>query len=124
MGSVQHLHLADLNDEDVEPAAVIAAAVEGDLAAFENLYRRFAPRLYGLCLRLTGQREAAEDCVQESFVAAWRGLGRFGADQRIYDRACSRGVGGGAMEGHRVGAAVSQRLPGKRRGDSGDLHRG
>ena len=77
MGSVQHLHLADIGDEDVEPAAVIAAAVEGDLAAFEALYRRFAPRLYGLCLRLTGQREAAEDCVQESFVAAWRGLGRF-----------------------------------------------
>jgi RNA polymerase sigma-70 factor (ECF subfamily) len=67
----------DLSDENVEPTAVIAAAAEGDLAAFEALYRRFAPRLYGLCLRLTGQREAAEDCVQESFVAAWRGLGRF-----------------------------------------------
>ncbi len=77
MGSVQHLHLVDLSDEDVEPTAVIAAAAQGDLAAFEALYRRFAPRLYGLCLRLTGQREAAEDCVQESFVAAWRGLGRF-----------------------------------------------
>ena len=77
MGSVQHLHLVDLSDENVEPSAVIAAAAQGDLAAFEALYRRFAPRLYGLCLRLTGQREAAEDCVQESFVAAWRGLGRF-----------------------------------------------
>ena len=77
MGSVQHLHLVDLSDENVEPTAVIAAAAQGDLAAFEALYRRFAPRLYGLCLRLTGQREAAEDCVQESFVAAWRGLGRF-----------------------------------------------
>jgi RNA polymerase sigma-70 factor (ECF subfamily) len=69
--------LADLSDENVEPTAVIAAAAQGDLAAFEALYRRFAPRLYGLCLRLTGQREAAEDCVQESFVAAWRSLGRF-----------------------------------------------
>lgn len=77
MGSVRRLHLAELGGEDMEPAAVIAAAVEGDLAAFETLYRRFAPRLYGLCLRLTGQRETAEDCVQESFVAAWRGLGRF-----------------------------------------------
>jgi RNA polymerase sigma-70 factor (ECF subfamily) len=79
VGSVRHLelHLADLSDENVEPTAVIAAAAAGDLAAFEALYRRFAPRLYGLCLRLTGQREAAEDCVQESFVAAWRALGRF-----------------------------------------------
>ncbi len=77
MGTVRHLQLAELNDDDREPVAVIAAAMEGDLAAFEMLYRRFAPRVYGLCLRLTGQREAAEDCVQESFVAAWRALGRF-----------------------------------------------
>jgi RNA polymerase sigma-70 factor, ECF subfamily len=55
----------------------VAAAVRGDLAAFETVYRHFAPRIYGLCLRLTGQREAAEDCTQESFVAAWRALGRF-----------------------------------------------
>ncbi len=47
------------------------------MPAFETLYRRFAPRIYGLCLRLTGQREAAEDCTQESFVAAWRSLERF-----------------------------------------------
>jgi len=53
------------------------AAAGGDLTAFESLYRHYAPRVYGLCLRLTGQREAAEDCTQESFVAAWRALGRF-----------------------------------------------
>jgi RNA polymerase sigma-70 factor (ECF subfamily) len=41
------------------------------------VYREFAPRVYGLCLRLTGQREAAEDCTQESFVAAWRSLAHF-----------------------------------------------
>ncbi len=60
-----------------EPAELIAAAVGGDLIAFEHLYRQFAPRVYGLCLRLTGQREAAEDCTQESFIAAWRALGSF-----------------------------------------------
>src|SRR3984957_10794547 len=64
-------------DTSREPLDTIAAAPAGDLTAFETLYRRFAPRIYGLCLRLTGQREAAEDCTQESFVAAWRALGRF-----------------------------------------------
>jgi RNA polymerase sigma-70 factor (ECF subfamily) len=66
-----------------EPVGMIAAAANGDIAAFEGLYRRFSPRVYGLCLRLTGQREAAEDCTQESFVCAWRGLARFGGRSRF-----------------------------------------
>jgi RNA polymerase sigma-70 factor (ECF subfamily) len=64
-------------DAPAEPDAIIAAAVGGDVGAFERLYRQFSPRIYGLCLRLTGQREAAEDCVQDAFVAAWRALPRF-----------------------------------------------
>src|ERR1700727_2452804 len=64
-------------DSSSEPLDTIAAAAAGDMAAFERLYRQFSPRIYGLCLRLTGQREAAEDYTQESFVAAWRALGRF-----------------------------------------------
>jgi len=60
-----------------EPLDLISAAADGDVAAFESLYRRYSPRIYGLCLRLTGQREAAEDCTQETFVDAWRALFRF-----------------------------------------------
>jgi len=60
-----------------EPTAVITAAIAGDLRAFERLYRQYAPAVYGLCLRLTGERTAAEDCTQESFVAAWRALPGF-----------------------------------------------
>jgi RNA polymerase sigma-70 factor, ECF subfamily len=66
-----------------EPVELIAAAAGGDLIAFERLYRQFSPRVYGLCLRLTGQREAAEDCTQESFVAAWRALGGFEGRSRF-----------------------------------------
>jgi RNA polymerase sigma-70 factor (ECF subfamily) len=71
------LRAAGAMDAAVEPVELIAAAAGGDLAAFEQLYRQFAPRVYGLCLRLTGQRETAEDCTQESFVAAWRALTGF-----------------------------------------------
>jgi len=60
-----------------EDAGVISRAAGGDLAAFEQLYRAHAGWVYGLCLRLTGQRELAEDCTQECFVAAWRGLPGF-----------------------------------------------
>jgi RNA polymerase sigma-70 factor, ECF subfamily len=75
VGTVQLRPVPDEVDSDA--GAAVAAAVRGDLAAFETVYRHFAPRVYGLCLRLTGQREAAEDCTQEAFVSAWRALGRF-----------------------------------------------
>jgi len=71
------LQAAGAMDAAAEPDGLIAAASGGDLAAFERLYRQFSPRVFGLCLRLTGQREAAEDCTQESFVAAWRALAGF-----------------------------------------------
>src|ERR1700735_5897711 len=74
---IHTLHRVFAMDSSTEPTDTIAAAAAGDAVAFEHLYRQFSPRIYGLCLRLTGQREAAEDCTQESFVAAWRALGRF-----------------------------------------------
>lgn len=77
MGIVQLRPYAEPMDAEVEPAAVIAAAIGGDLNAFETLYRQFSPQIYGLCLRLTGHPQTAEDCTQDSFVAAWRGLQRF-----------------------------------------------
>ena len=76
VGTLQVLQVADTMDP-ADPAELIAAAADGDVSAFEHLYRQFSPRVYGLCLRLTGQREAAEDCTQESFVAAWRALASF-----------------------------------------------
>ena len=60
-----------------EEAVTIASAARGDRRAFETLYRRHVGRVNRLCLRLTGQRELAEDCVQDAFVSAWRALPRF-----------------------------------------------
>jgi RNA polymerase sigma-70 factor (ECF subfamily) len=56
---------------------LVAAAASGSTPAFEALYRLHAGRVYGLCLRMTGHRETAEDCAQEAFVQAWRSLPRF-----------------------------------------------
>ena len=58
---------------------LVEAAVSGSVAAFESLYRSHVGRIYGLCLRMTGHRETAEDCAQEAFVQAWRNLPRFEA---------------------------------------------
>jgi RNA polymerase sigma factor (sigma-70 family) len=57
----------------------ITAAIAGSRPAFERLYRLHAGRVHALCMRLTGHRETAEDCVQETFISAWRALPRFEA---------------------------------------------
>jgi len=55
--------------------ALVQAAAGGDMAAFEALYRRHAPRVHGVVARLVGfDRARAEDLAQETFVRAWQAL--------------------------------------------------
>ena len=44
----------------------------GDGGAFETLYRRYARPVFGLALRRLGDRNRAEDAVQETFTSVWR----------------------------------------------------
>ena len=60
-----------------EEAALIARARRGDAGAFEELYRRHRDQVYTLCLNLCGNREDAQDLLQETFVHAYRGLRGF-----------------------------------------------
>ncbi|MEX2124391.1 MAG: RNA polymerase sigma factor [Woeseia sp.] len=55
-------------------------ARNSDTSAFESLYRRHVDKVYGLCLRMTGNVSEAEDCTQETFIQAWRKLDRFRGD--------------------------------------------
>ncbi len=50
---------------------------EGSDAAYAMLVREHRPRLYALAYRLTGDRLAAEDVVQETFLAAFKAIDRF-----------------------------------------------
>jgi RNA polymerase sigma-70 factor (ECF subfamily) len=56
---------------------LVARAARGDVSAFEELYRLNVGRVYGLCLRMSGDPSLAEELVQEAFVRAWRKLGSF-----------------------------------------------
>jgi RNA polymerase sigma-70 factor (ECF subfamily) len=49
----------------------------GDRAAFDTLVHRHRARVFGYVLRISATREAAEDALQETFVAAWRHAGDF-----------------------------------------------
>ena len=65
--------------EDVEETdeIALAGARRGDTHAFERLYKAYVGRIYGLCLRMTANRAIAEDCTQETFINAWKGLKDF-----------------------------------------------
>ena len=47
------------------------------MRAFERLYRQHSGKVMGLCLRMTRRRDVAEDCVQQTFIRAWRSLAAF-----------------------------------------------
>lgn len=64
----------DRSDRELAERVVRA----GDETAFRALYRRHAPAVYQLVLRLLGGEVAeAEDVVQETWMRAARGLGSF-----------------------------------------------
>lgn len=59
---------------------LIALARGRDQQAFKKLYERHLPVVYGLCLRLTGSAQQAEEATQEVFIRLWRKLDSFRGD--------------------------------------------
>jgi RNA polymerase sigma-70 factor (ECF subfamily) len=55
----------------------IAAAQRGSLGAFNDLVRVYEQRVFNLCYRMLGDREAAADATQDTFLSAYRALARF-----------------------------------------------
>jgi RNA polymerase sigma-70 factor (ECF subfamily) len=62
-------------EDDIEE--LLARCGLGDRAAFSRLYALTGGKLYGVSLRILGNRSDAEDAVQETFVKIWHSAGRF-----------------------------------------------
>jgi len=58
----------------------VALAAGGDRDAFERLYRANSGRVFALCIRMVGDRSAAEELTQDVFVRAWGKLDQFRGD--------------------------------------------
>jgi hypothetical protein len=70
--------MGSMDDVDAPPASeLLAAARRGDSAAFERLVASYRGELYAHCYRMLGSVQDAEDGLQESLLAAWRGLSGF-----------------------------------------------
>ncbi|HZF63642.1 MAG TPA: RNA polymerase sigma factor [Chitinophagaceae bacterium] len=70
---------------------LIAGCLGGDRKMQHELYQRYAPKMFGVCLRYAGNTEEAEDILQEGFIkvfnkmSSYRGEGSFeGWIRRIF----------------------------------------
>ena len=65
-----------LADEDL-----VSLAEGGDAEAFAALYDRHSRAAYSLAYRMMGERQAAEDLVQDAFLKVWQAAGGYRAER-------------------------------------------
>src|SRR6266851_435790 len=67
--------------EDKPDHALVAEVARGDAAALRALYLRYERPTFNLILRLAGNREMAQDMMQETFTRVWTRARTFRGDQ-------------------------------------------
>lgn len=73
--------MVDSMDEQEPLMRLLLATAREDRLAFQQLYDRVSSRLFGLCLKLAGQRELAEEALQDAFVQIWHRAGDYHRDR-------------------------------------------
>src|SRR5436190_18927971 len=63
--------------DDRSDSDLVRAFMARDEIAAEELYARFAPRIFGLGMVMLGNGSQAEDLVQDTFVKVWRNAGSY-----------------------------------------------
>jgi RNA polymerase sigma factor (sigma-70 family) len=56
---------------------IIKDCVSGDVRAQEALYKLFAPKMFGVCLRYAKDRTDAEDSLQEGFMKVFKYIDKY-----------------------------------------------
>ncbi len=64
-------------NQNIPDSDLIVGCLEGNRRMQEELYRRFSPRMYAVCLRYAGSSEEAEDILQEGFIKVFKKLDSF-----------------------------------------------
>lgn len=60
-------------------ATALARIATGDRNALQTVYRLTSAKLFAVCLRILGERSAAEDALQEVYMTVWRKAAQFDA---------------------------------------------
>jgi RNA polymerase sigma-70 factor (ECF subfamily) len=62
---------------EIDDQTLLDRIVRGDEGALGELYRRFAPRAFGVARRVLRNDAEAEELVQDTFVEVWRSATRY-----------------------------------------------
>ena len=73
----QRTEVSEAAQRGAEAAELVARAKLGDSNAFDELVRKYRPRVYALALHLTGQASDADDITQDAFLKAYHKLPEF-----------------------------------------------
>lgn len=72
--------MPDRLDADAARATLIEAlhrTGEDDRSAFQDVYRLTSAKLFGICLRICGERAGAEDVLHEVYLTIWKRAGAY-----------------------------------------------
>lgn len=72
------------NIGEIDDKTLVTRAQAGDTRAFDELVRRYTPKLYGLVYNMTSNREDTADLLQDVFAKAYRSLKRFMGKSSFY----------------------------------------
>ncbi|MEQ1678906.1 MAG: RNA polymerase sigma factor, partial [Chitinophagaceae bacterium] len=64
-------------NQNITENDLIRGCIAGDRRLQEELYRRFAPKMYAVCLRYASNAEEAEDILQEGYIKIFKKLDSF-----------------------------------------------
>jgi RNA polymerase sigma-70 factor (ECF subfamily) len=71
-------------EADVPELELVKKAQAGDAAAFDELVSRFRNRVYGMIYNMVHNEQDAWDLAQDSFLKAWKSIGRFRGQSSFY----------------------------------------
>ena len=73
-------NLESTSNHTIPESDLITGCMEGDRRMQEELYKRFSPKMYAVCLRYASNADEAQDILQDGFIKVFNKLDSFRGD--------------------------------------------
>lgn len=72
--------MSKASNQNISETDLIRGCIDRDSRMQEELYNKFAPKMYAVCLRYSNNTDDAQDLLQEGFIKIFKNLDRFRAE--------------------------------------------